>query len=322
MSYLSASITARFIEKGQKDKDKDEHLPLDQTRVEEEKDIARIAESTKVRKTKIKVCSSKGAKSQSKSYGKSVHAKEPEFEVSDSDVPHDQEEESGTANVHRNHGYSKESRTSSAGSQNLLEEDQHNQAVNTRLWHQEKGPIHSISDHQGFIYVDNQGSTGIGKSENKGKVTTEMELVLEQTQQGTSHEVSISTEGIEELERKVKIKGEKKEALLTPRQKPDYETNKMWIANVEIMVFELILLQMENHKVVLGRMERVLQLQRKVPKVGMMLYRRKRRTWNVNVGCEEDGEIDINVLYEMAVFWGKVFVGYILLTSLHAPWSW
>ncbi|GJU15812.1 putative ribonuclease H-like domain-containing protein [Tanacetum coccineum] len=47
-----------------------------------------------------------------------------------------------------------------------------------------------------------------------------MELVLEQTQQGTSHEVSVSTEGVEEWKRKVKIKGEKKEALLILRQKP------------------------------------------------------------------------------------------------------
>ncbi|GKA18833.1 hypothetical protein Tco_0698748 [Tanacetum coccineum] len=48
-----------------------------------------------------------------------------------------------------------------------------------------------------------------------------MELVLEQTQQGSSYEVSVSVEGVEELKRKVKIKGEKKEALLTLRQKPD-----------------------------------------------------------------------------------------------------
>nr|GEY72678.1 retrotransposable element Tf2 [Tanacetum cinerariifolium] len=55
-----------------------------------------------------------------------------------------------------------------------------------------------------------------------------MELVLEQTQQGTSHEVSVSTEGVKELKRKVKIKGEKKESLRTLRQKPDewwYNTN-------------------------------------------------------------------------------------------------
>ncbi|GJZ40260.1 hypothetical protein Tco_0586823 [Tanacetum coccineum] len=44
-----------------------------------------------------------------------------------------------------------------------------------------------------------------------------MELVLEQTQQGTSYEVSVSAKGVEELKRKVKKKGEKKEALLTLR---------------------------------------------------------------------------------------------------------
>ncbi|GJV78162.1 hypothetical protein Tco_1509746 [Tanacetum coccineum] len=59
------------------------------------------------------------------------------------------------------------------------------------------------------------------KSENKGKVPTEMELVLEQTQQGSSYEVLVNAKGVEELKRKVKIKGEKKEALLTLRQKLD-----------------------------------------------------------------------------------------------------
>ncbi|GJW54827.1 hypothetical protein Tco_0098912 [Tanacetum coccineum] len=57
------------------------------------------------------------------------------------------------------------------------------------------------------------------KSKNKGKVPTEMKLVLEQTQQGSSYEVLVSAEGVEELKRKVKIKGEKKEALLTLTQK-------------------------------------------------------------------------------------------------------
>ncbi|GKD25941.1 hypothetical protein Tco_1232155 [Tanacetum coccineum] len=49
-----------------------------------------------------------------------------------------------------------------------------------------------------------------------------MELVLEQTQQGTSYEVLVSAEEVEELKRKVKIKGEKKEALLTLRQKLEH----------------------------------------------------------------------------------------------------
>nr|GFB60003.1 hypothetical protein [Tanacetum cinerariifolium] len=49
----------------------------------------------------------------------------------------------------------------------------------------------------------------------KGIVPTKMELVLEQSQQGSSHEVSISTEGVEELKRIVRIKGKKKGALHT-----------------------------------------------------------------------------------------------------------
>ncbi|GKA98094.1 hypothetical protein Tco_0825988 [Tanacetum coccineum] len=44
------------------------------------------------------------------------------------------------------------------------------------------------------LRYDKKGS----KSENKGIVPTEIELVLEQTQQGTSHELSVSTEGVEE----------------------------------------------------------------------------------------------------------------------------
>ncbi|GJV40076.1 hypothetical protein Tco_1418516 [Tanacetum coccineum] len=68
-----------------------------------------------------------------------------------------------------------------------------------------------------------------------------MELVLEQTQQGTSYEVSVSTEGVEELKRKVKINGEKKEALLTLRQKPEHlsdtihsEDGNPVLANIKI----------------------------------------------------------------------------------------
>jgi hypothetical protein len=44
----------------------------------------------------------------------------------------------------------------------------------------------------------------------KGKVPTGIELGLEQTQQGSSYEVSVSTEGVEELKRNEMSKGEKK----------------------------------------------------------------------------------------------------------------
>ncbi|GJV78283.1 hypothetical protein Tco_1509867 [Tanacetum coccineum] len=70
-----------------------------------------------------------------------------------------------------------------------------------------------------------------------GKVPTEMELVLEQTQQGTSYEVSVSAEGVEELKRKVKIKGEKKEALLILRQKPEHHSDtKVFTMTMEILL--------------------------------------------------------------------------------------
>ncbi|GJW27849.1 nucleic acid-binding, OB-fold protein [Tanacetum coccineum] len=52
---------------------------------------------------------------------------------------------------------------------------------------------------------------------------TKTELTLEQTQQGVSDEVLVSIEGVEELKRKVKIKGEKNEALLTLSEKNDKE---------------------------------------------------------------------------------------------------
>ncbi|GKD02540.1 hypothetical protein Tco_1177514 [Tanacetum coccineum] len=41
----------------------------------------------------------------------------------------------------------------------------------------------------------------MSKCENKGIVPTKMELALEYTQQGASHEVLVSTEGVEELKR-------------------------------------------------------------------------------------------------------------------------
>nr|GEX74709.1 hypothetical protein [Tanacetum cinerariifolium] len=53
------------------------------------------------------------------------------------------------------------------------------------------------------------------KSEYMGIEPTEMELILEHTQQGISHKVSVSTERVEDIKGNVKIKGVKKEALLT-----------------------------------------------------------------------------------------------------------
>ncbi|GJW93736.1 hypothetical protein Tco_0173408 [Tanacetum coccineum] len=53
----------------------------------------------------------------------------------------------------------------------------------------------------------------------KRKLQTKAELTLEQTQQGVSDEVLVSIEGVKEFKGNVKMKGEKKEALLILRQK-------------------------------------------------------------------------------------------------------
>nr|GEX58612.1 uncharacterized mitochondrial protein AtMg00810-like [Tanacetum cinerariifolium] len=72
----------------------------------------------------------------------------------------------------------------------------------------------------GFLDADYAGCKDTFKSTSGGaqflgEKLTEMELELEQTQQGSSHEVSVSTKGVEELKRIVRLKGVKKEALHT-----------------------------------------------------------------------------------------------------------
>nr|GEV75144.1 hypothetical protein [Tanacetum cinerariifolium] len=90
--------------------------------------------------------------------------------------------------------------------------------VNTGLWYTKDSGFKLT----GFSYDDYAGCKDTFKStfggaqflgEKLGIVPTEMKLVLEQSQQGSSHEVSVSTKGVEELKRILRIKGEKKEAL-------------------------------------------------------------------------------------------------------------
>ncbi|GJR35145.1 hypothetical protein Tco_1210829 [Tanacetum coccineum] len=65
---------------------------------------------------------------------------------------------------------------------------------------------------------------------------TKTELTQEQTQQGVSDEVLVSIKGVEELKINVKIKGEKKEALLTLRQKPEHQSDtKVLTITMEIL---------------------------------------------------------------------------------------
>nr|GEY39383.1 hypothetical protein [Tanacetum cinerariifolium] len=74
--------------------------------------------------------------------------------------------------------------------------------VNTGLWYTKN----SSFELTGFLDVDYAGCKDTFKSTSGGaqflgEKLTEMELELEQSQQGSSHEVSVSTEGVEELKR-------------------------------------------------------------------------------------------------------------------------
>ncbi|GJZ98797.1 hypothetical protein Tco_0671250 [Tanacetum coccineum] len=102
MSYdLDKSLFSTYdkvysLKRSRKDKDKDEDPSAGSDRGLKKRKTSKDAEPTKGPKAKESQSgSSKGAKSQSKSSGKSVQSEEPEFEVADSDMPQDQEENPG-----------------------------------------------------------------------------------------------------------------------------------------------------------------------------------------------------------------------------------
>nr|GEW50604.1 hypothetical protein [Tanacetum cinerariifolium] len=81
------------LKRSQKDKDKDEDLSAGLDRGLKKRKTSKDSKPTKGPKTKeSKSGSSKGTQSQSKSSRESVHADEPEFEIADSNMPQDQEE--------------------------------------------------------------------------------------------------------------------------------------------------------------------------------------------------------------------------------------
>nr|GEU74835.1 hypothetical protein [Tanacetum cinerariifolium] len=82
---------AYSLKRSQKDKDKDEDPSAGSNQGLKNKNTSKDAEPEKGRKVKESQSSlSKGDKSKSKSSGKYVQSKEPEFEVAESDMPHDQ----------------------------------------------------------------------------------------------------------------------------------------------------------------------------------------------------------------------------------------
>ncbi|GJZ43469.1 hypothetical protein Tco_0590724 [Tanacetum coccineum] len=95
-SLFSTYDKVYSLKRSQKDKDKDEDPSAGSDRGLKKRKTSKDAEPTKGPKAKESQSGSyKGTKSQSKYSRKTVHAEEPEFEVADSDVPQDQDENLG-----------------------------------------------------------------------------------------------------------------------------------------------------------------------------------------------------------------------------------
>nr|GEW18538.1 hypothetical protein [Tanacetum cinerariifolium] len=87
-----SSYDVYSLKRSRDDKDKDEGLSVGSDRGLKKQKTNKDAEKTISPKTKYSSSkSSKGTKSQPKSFGKSVHAEEPEFEVGDTNTPQGQE---------------------------------------------------------------------------------------------------------------------------------------------------------------------------------------------------------------------------------------
>ncbi|GKE13531.1 hypothetical protein Tco_1417082 [Tanacetum coccineum] len=87
-SSVGLDFRARLDGESRKDKDKDEDPSVGSDRRLKKMKTSKDVKPTKGPKTKeSKFGLFKGTKSQSTSFGKSVHAEEPEFEVADSDMP-------------------------------------------------------------------------------------------------------------------------------------------------------------------------------------------------------------------------------------------
>ncbi|GKA43991.1 hypothetical protein Tco_0736715 [Tanacetum coccineum] len=91
-SLFSTYDKVYSLKRSQKDKDKDEDPFAGSDRGLKKRKTSKDAEPTKGPKAKESQSdSTKGTKSQPKSFVNSVQSKEPEFEVADSDMPQDQE---------------------------------------------------------------------------------------------------------------------------------------------------------------------------------------------------------------------------------------
>nr|GEX22752.1 hypothetical protein [Tanacetum cinerariifolium] len=92
-TFFSTYGKVYSLKRSRKEKDKDEDPSVGSNRGLKKRNTRKDAKPANGLKAKeSQSSSSKGDKSKSKSFGKSVQSEEPEFEVANSDMPHDQEE--------------------------------------------------------------------------------------------------------------------------------------------------------------------------------------------------------------------------------------
>nr|GEU51127.1 hypothetical protein [Tanacetum cinerariifolium] len=207
MNFLSASITARITE--------------------QKREISKDEEPTKGPKViESQSGSSKGDKSQTKSSGKSVQSEEREFESNYAEMKYEFEEcyKALSEKLDWENPKGGDYPFDLTKPLPLVMSGKHQKVpvdyfFNNDLKYLQGGVLTMTYTTSITKTKATQYDLPCIKNMIKGKVPTEMELVPEQTKQGTSYEVSVSAEGVEEFKRKVKIKGEEKEALLTLRQK-------------------------------------------------------------------------------------------------------
>nr|GEV18553.1 hypothetical protein [Tanacetum cinerariifolium] len=163
-------------------------------------DVYSLKQPTTSPKTKDSSSRSfKGTKSQRKSFGKSVHVEEPKFKVGDTDTPQGQEGDQEPIDL----DWNKDKTPYKGPNQNWLMtltaststgDDVPDFAIALRMF--TRSLVIQNQNHPRDIPLDSLVVLRYekrSKSENKGKVPTEMELVLEQTQQGFSYEVSFTS---------------------------------------------------------------------------------------------------------------------------------
>nr|GEW01277.1 hypothetical protein [Tanacetum cinerariifolium] len=184
----SSSYSSDLRSRKDKDKDEDPFARLD--RGLKKRKTSKDVEPTKSPKTKeSKSSSSKGTKSQSTSSRKSVQAKEPEFEVTDSVMPHNKERNLVTRfDVLRKHGITnlsandvfyfsialrmftrrlviqKRVKNLQLGVKGYPMKINVTKPETTRPYIRKRDPYTPYQDPQGFIYVDTQGRNRLMRS--------------------------------------------------------------------------------------------------------------------------------------------------------------